>query len=367
VRAFLSAVIAVAILVPGSAVLVPGSAVAADRGNGSLVSAGPLPAALRLAGAGDAWRLSYQTVSWTGRPTVVTGTLTVPPGRPPAGGWRVVSFGHGANGVGDACAESNSGPPPAERVLLEGLLAAGYAVAVTDFEGIGTPADSPFIDGRSEARDMVDIVRAGRALAPLSRSFASVGYSLGGHAALFTAALAARYAPDLHLAGTVALAPLTQFGLLLSEPGVSDPAGIPTPWLPYEGNAFALTRPDLVRLTDWFTPLGLQLADLARTACITQVATAMAGLTNADLLRDPAMAVAQAKEVLAAQEIPVYPRHRPVVLFQGTADTAVPPPLTAITAEQLGATLISVPGADHITLPAVAAGQVVTRVRQLFG
>jgi hypothetical protein len=31
----------------------------------------------------------------------------------------------------------------------------------------------------------------------------------------------------------------------------------------------------------------------------------MAGLTNADVLRDPATAVTQAKEVLAAQEIPV--------------------------------------------------------------
>ena len=56
-------------------------------------------------------------------------------------------------------------------------MAAGYAVAVTDFEGIGTPEDSPFIDGRSEARDMVDIVHAARALGPVSRSFASVGYS----------------------------------------------------------------------------------------------------------------------------------------------------------------------------------------------
>ena len=160
---------------------------------------------------------------------------------------------------------------------------------------------------------------------------------------------------------------MTQFGLLLSGPGVADPAGFPTPWLPYEGNAFALTRPDVVRLADWFTPLGLHLADLARTECVPDIAAAMAGLTNADVLRDPATAVAQAKEVLADQEIPVVARHRPVVLFQGTADTAVPPPLTAVTAAQLGAPLISVPGADHFTLPAVVAGQVVARTGQLFG
>ena len=181
-RVFLSAVAAAIILVPGAAsAAAPSDGSALREGavprDGSLVSAEALPAALRLAGAGDAWRLSYRTRSWTGRSTVVTGTLTVPAGPVPAGGWRVVSFGHGANGVGDACAESVSGPGPAERVLLEALVAAGYAVAVTDFEGIGTPEGSPFIDGRSEARDMVDIVHAARALGPVSRSFASVGYS----------------------------------------------------------------------------------------------------------------------------------------------------------------------------------------------
>ncbi len=329
-------------------------------GPGRLVAAGPLPADLRLAGAGAAWWLRYRSVSWTGGGTVVGGSLTVPAGRPPAGGWPVVTFAHGANGVGDACAETRTGPAPWERVLLQRLLVAGFAVAVTDFEGIGTPGDSPFIDGPSEAHDMLDILRAGRSLAPLSRRYAVVGYSLGGHAALFTAALAERYAPELRLTRTVALAPLTQFGVLLSQPSVADPAGVPTPWLPYEGNAFALTRPDVVALTDWFTPTGLRLAALARTACIGEVAAAMAGLTNGDVLRDPATATREAAEVLAPQEIPVRRYTRPVLLMQGDADTSVPPPLTALTADQLAAagtdvTYATVPGADHYTLlPTVA-------------
>jgi len=66
VRVFLSAVVAAVILVPGSAAAAAaprdGSRDGSER-DGSLVSAEALPAALRLAGAGDAWRLSYRTRS----------------------------------------------------------------------------------------------------------------------------------------------------------------------------------------------------------------------------------------------------------------------------------------------------------------
>src|SRR5947208_10712774 len=76
--------------------------------NGRPVEVAALPAALRLAGAGRAWRVAYRSTSWNSRPTVVTGTITVPPGRPPAGGWTVVSFGHGFGGSADACAPSRT-------------------------------------------------------------------------------------------------------------------------------------------------------------------------------------------------------------------------------------------------------------------
>lgn len=39
----------------------------------------------------------------------------------------------------------------------------------------------------------------------------------------------------------------------------------------------------------------------------------------------------------------------------------------ALHTAQLGAPLVNVPGADHFTLPAVVADQVVARTGQLFG
>jgi Secretory lipase len=257
---------------------------------GRPVEVAALDAPLRLAGAGHAWRVAYQSTSWRGWPTVVTGTVTVPSGRPPVGGWPVASFGHGFAGTADACAASRTGPAPWERVVQEALLAAGYAVVVADYEGIGTPAERPIVDGRAEAYGMIDIVRAARWLAPVSRSWAAVGYSLGGHAALFAAWLAPSYAPELRQTGTIAMAPITQWAVQLAAPFVSDPAAPANPTLPYSGRSLALTSGGTFRAADYFTGTGLALVDLAGSVCIDQMAAQMAGLTNADVFLDPAAA-----------------------------------------------------------------------------
>jgi hypothetical protein len=105
--------------------IVAGPAHAAETGHpraGRLVSAAPLAADIRLAGASRAWHVAYRSTSWNGGLTVTTGTVTVPRGRPPSGGWPVVSFGHGFGGTADACAPSHTGPSPWERALQEALL-----------------------------------------------------------------------------------------------------------------------------------------------------------------------------------------------------------------------------------------------------
>src|SRR4051795_12945602 len=103
IRRFMVAGAVLVALLPVAAA--PARAAEASRpANGRPVDVAALPAGLRLTGAGRAWRLAYRSTSWNGRPTVVTGTVTVPRGRPPAGGWTVVSFGHGFSGSADACA-----------------------------------------------------------------------------------------------------------------------------------------------------------------------------------------------------------------------------------------------------------------------
>ena len=71
----------------------------------------------------------------------MSGTVAIPKGKAPKGGWPVVSWAHGTIGAADACAPSKIAMPGAyDQKLLNRWLKAGYAVVRTDYEGLGTPA-----------------------------------------------------------------------------------------------------------------------------------------------------------------------------------------------------------------------------------
>jgi fermentation-respiration switch protein FrsA (DUF1100 family) len=143
----------------------------------------------------------------------VTGMVVVPDGTPPAGGWPVVTWGHGTNGMADVCAPSLAGSSQIPGVNQ--LVAAGYAVTASDYQGEGTPGLMPYIVGASAAEDTVMIVQAARALpgVELSSSYVVWGHSEGGQTAMFSI-YDHKYAKHLNLRGVVAGAPPSQFSLL---------------------------------------------------------------------------------------------------------------------------------------------------------
>lgn len=158
---------------------------------------------------------------------VVSGTVSYPEGKAPKGGWPVISWAHGTTGLADSCAPSKGGDQGSyggAELLIKAWLEDGYAVVATDYEGLGTPTVHPYLQGTSEGRGVLDIVRAARMLSPsLSRNVVIAGHSQGGHAALFAAGLATGWANDFAHKGTVAYAPansyLQQIPLLNSQPG----------------------------------------------------------------------------------------------------------------------------------------------------
>jgi acetyl esterase/lipase len=123
----------------------------------------------------------------------------------------VIAFAHGTVGVASSCAPSLQSSNIAQ--VLEGLggfIAQGYVVAATDYAGLGTPGPNPYLVGRVEAMNVLDSVRAAHRLhaAHAAVEFAVWGHSQGGQASLFTGQLAASYAPELHLVGVAAGAPV---------------------------------------------------------------------------------------------------------------------------------------------------------------
>jgi pimeloyl-ACP methyl ester carboxylesterase len=174
--------------------------------------------------------LLYRSKGLDGKPTAVSGSVAVPKGKAPKGGWPVITYAHGTTGVADACAPTrgfdgdtlNSYAFP----LLQRWLKAGFAVVRTDYDGLGTPGVHHFLIGASEGRSVLDAVRAARAFEPrLSKRYVIAGHSQGGHAALFAASAGPKYLPELKLRGTVAFAPAShlkaqfQATTVLSSPG----------------------------------------------------------------------------------------------------------------------------------------------------
>jgi pimeloyl-ACP methyl ester carboxylesterase len=156
--------------------------------------------------------LLYRSTGVTGKSVAVSGSLSLPKGKAPKGGWPVITYAHGTTGSADSCAPTR-GYDANHLVsyaypLVQRWLKAGYAVVRTDYEGLGTPGIHPYLVGRSEGRSVLDAVRAARAVEPrLSKRYVIAGHSQGGHAALFAASLAPKYLPELKLRGTVAFAP----------------------------------------------------------------------------------------------------------------------------------------------------------------
>ncbi len=166
----------------------------------------------KLRGARTNRLLLYRSTSTNGKTIAVSGTVHIPRGRAPRGGWPVLAWGHGTRGIADSCTPSKGyGTFSSETRLLERWLARGYVVTRTDYEGLGTPGVHPFLVGRSQGRGILDSVRAARrAHRGIGKRVVIAGESQGGQAALWAAADAAPWTPELRVRGTLAFAPISQ-------------------------------------------------------------------------------------------------------------------------------------------------------------
>jgi len=301
------------------------------KGHGTPIRARRLTGAAALRGGAGNRLVLYRSIGVRGKAVAVSGTLSIPKGRAPKGGWPVVAYGHGTTGIADVCAPSRDGAGnPAHGLiayaypLLQSWLKAGYAVVRTDYEGLGTPGAHPFLIGRSEGRSMLDAVRASRKLDKrLGRRVVLAGHSQGGHAALWAASLARRWTPELKLRGTVALAPASHIGdqaALL--PSLTSPSGL---------SGFASV---ILRGLDTAEPsLGVSAGLSERAAalypstladCLGQLSSpgSFGALAPADLIR-PDVEVGTVVAALNRQDPETLKIRTAVQVQQGTADATV--------------------------------------------
>ncbi|MBF6328210.1 alpha/beta hydrolase [Nocardia transvalensis] len=201
--------------------------------HGSVIWMRPLTGEPGVPGARN-YLVLYRSVDAQGHSVAVSGTLAVPPGQAPEGGWPLISWAHGTTGVADICAPSrDSGPDyPAHdytalvRSVQARWVAAGYAVAQTDYQGLGTAGGHGYLIGEAEQRAVADMALAAREVDPqIGTRWVAMGHSQGGQAAIFTDARAQQWAPQLQLLGSVALAPASHIGLTVHAAAVATRLG----------------------------------------------------------------------------------------------------------------------------------------------
>lgn len=139
----------------------------------------------------------------------VSGTVFVPKGNPPPGGWLLVVLGHPNTGSETPCAPSLSPTLRGLAPTVETFLDAGYVVAVPDYQGLGLDdAPHPFLDSTTAGYNVLDAVRATGKLVPgLAGRWAGYGTGQGGQAVWAANELAADYGGTTQPAGVVAAAP----------------------------------------------------------------------------------------------------------------------------------------------------------------
>ncbi|MFD9501254.1 lipase family protein [Streptomyces sp. NPDC060035] len=317
--------------------------------DGALVRTEPLTLGLRLPGLdgrpipGTATRLMYKSTDAGGLPVAVTGAYVEPSAAWKGGGPRpLVALASGTMGQGDQCAPSLALEHPLtignktlsvgyDNLAVYRFLAAGAAVVVTDYAGLGsTDRLHTYVNRVDEGHALLDAARAAHRVAGASITEGSrvglYGYSQGGGASAAAAELQPSYAPDVNLAGTYAGAPPADLTEVMKGIDGSALAGA----LGWSINGFAQTDPSLRAVVDaHINATGkAALADTS-TMCVGDAILGY-GFTNSKKwtadgkpIADIIAAEPKLQAVLAAQRIGRLKPAAPVRLATGIQDDIV--------------------------------------------
>jgi pimeloyl-ACP methyl ester carboxylesterase len=359
---------------PGVRFYTPPRSLPAGR-HGALIRARRLTGSAVLAAASINELLLYRSIGVDGRPTAMSGTVAIPKGTPRRAGWPVISWGHATVGLADRCAPTRSDVLGGyERPLLSRWLRAGFAVVRTDYEGLGTPGVHPDLVGISEAHAMLDMVRAAHAFAPALnlRAVALAGHSVGGHAALWSAAKAPAYTPELRIRATVAFAPSSHLGEQAAAlHALTTPSGDlgAVAAVIVRGAQAADAGLHVARL---LSPRGRALAPAVLDDCLPQLAAGpFNGVAPADLFK-PDANLSRLVAFLSANDPERLSFHTRVRIEQGTADPIVFPALTDQLAHGFASRGLPVAykryaGVDHFGLVHAAADDVTAYLEHRLG
>lgn len=327
---------------------------------GLLLRQEPLAAAQSVPGAASNIRLLYSSTDGIDGATriPVSGSLFLPKGTAPEGGWPLIAWTHGTVGIADICAPSWSGYVPFHQEFLKQWLDLCYAIVASDYQGLGTAGTHPYLATKPASYNNLDIIRAVQAADfPVSDEVVLMGQSQGAAAAYATAGYAEAYAPEIDIKG-VAVTGIPYFTPrtieIIQE---TRPNDVVDPMLGY--NFLALTLVEQVnsdfKAADYVSDEGLSTAMAVDTTCHSDVKTLV---TQRELTYDKSFKASPNDALIVAFEQMGYPKLDvpvPAYIGSGVIDRDTPLRMQANLIKQsckAGAIIQShiYPGKDHLTV-----------------
>lgn len=320
-----------------------------------------------------AYRILYRSTGLNGEIVPVSGILVVPTAAAPARGHPVVAWAHPTTGVADKCAPSLMNSEVFQTIQgVDLMVQRGYVVVATDYPGLGTEGQHPYLVGVSEGRAVLDSVRAARQFAGASNRFAVWGHSQGGHAALWTGEIAAEYAPDLAIVGVAAAAPASLLGKLFDDDlGTTSGEGLTALTLWAWHNLYSIPLGSVVDASDVKSVEAIGGECLSGfTDFVTDVA-AIGHIASGDFMHADPVKTQPWAGIIIANTPGKKAAGAPVFIAQGSADVVVDPPVTTEFATLLcnqgtPVKFHEVPDATHTIIAHVSAAAAVEWIAARF-
>jgi pimeloyl-ACP methyl ester carboxylesterase len=295
-----------------------------------------------LPAGSKAHTMVYRSISGvTGSPTVVSGAVFTPPGGPPPGGWPVIGYAHGTVGVTPDCAPTEDSKLLGDITSVAIQLNLGYAVAYTDYAGLGKSAasepDAPtshaYLEPKSAAFNLIDAVRAARTVVPeLSSRWVALGSSQGGETAWAAAEYFSAYGQGTDLLGAAALVPTLDMSGLVQRAETST-LTVDQMFL-YPNVIEGLATVDKSIDPNDYLHGVLRDDEATLLACRPPASAGKETLgskfTGSDAKPSSAAAADRLRQRLASYALPQQPTKIPLLAIYGGSDQTVPPEWTEI-------------------------------------
>ncbi|MEH6796582.1 MAG: lipase family protein [Rhodococcus sp. (in: high G+C Gram-positive bacteria)] len=341
---------------------------------GDVISSRPMPPPPGFFDV-DVWQLKFRSTDSTGDPIAAINTIMVPRNKAPNG--PLLSYQHIINALGLECAPSQAlwtnDPNLAirEAPALNAVLQRGWTVAIADHLGPRSAYGAAKLGGQI----VLDSIRATQRFDPIQvqqSPVALAGYSGGGMATAWAAALQNDYAPELNIVGSAnGGAPMNL------ERMARDLGFAPHPMF---GLAFAAALgiereyPTRIPISSQLNPVGKEIERKMQNGCTNDIIAAGAGKSamevagTLDLINSPE-AIAAVNE----NSVELYPGVPKAPYFEWHSPSDVLIPVSAIdnTIDRycragVLVTEVQVPSNDHLTAAVLGLPQALEWIDQRF-